>query len=189
MNPAKYIQKKGTHRAPVSNLQKNISKAGGSGAAKSKKQKESGTQISIDEETLRQQCITAMDIMDCDLHPEAGISIVKNPPCVAFTAWNIRKCKGCKKEITTEQKEYLHNMVFRRIDLSGYMNTTLKKWIESEQPVHFHLNMACLRKHDPTMEIRYITANNELFVHLDKAQMDVLHGLGFLKPITRKKTN
>ena len=188
MNPVKYIKKKGTHRAPVSNL-KNTLKPGGSRAVKSRKQKESVTQISIDEETLRQQCVAAMEVMDCDLHPEAGISIVKNPPCVAFAAWNIHKCKGCKKEITTEQKEYPHNMVFRRIELSGHINTTLNKWIESEQPVHFHLNMACLRKHDPTMEIRYITANDELFLRLDKVQMEVQHGIGFLKPIARKKTN
>ena len=164
MDPAKYIQKKGTHRAPVSNLKKNTLKPGGSGAAKSRKQKEPVTLISIDEETLHQQCVAAMEVMDYDLHLEAGISIVKDPPRVAFAAWNISKCKGCKKEITTEQKEYPHNMVFRRIGLSGYMNTTLNKWIESEQPVHFHLNMACLRKHDPMMEMQYITANDELFV-------------------------
>ena len=80
-------------------------------------------------------------------------------------------------------------MVFRRIGLHGYMNKTLNKWIESEQPIHFHLKMACLQKHDPTMEMRYITTNDEFFIDMDDEQMAVLHGLGFLKPIARKKTN
>ena len=70
-------------------------------------------------------------------------------------------------------------MVFRRIGLHGYMNKTLNKWIESEQPIHFHLKMSCLRKHDPTMEMCYITTNDEFFIDMDDEQMAVLPWFGF----------
>ena len=66
-----------------------------------------------------------MEIIDSDLVPEAAISIVKNTPFIIKVEWNIRKCKGCKKEITKEEKAYPHNMVFRRIGLYGYMNRKL----------------------------------------------------------------
>ena len=182
MDPARYVQKKGTHRAPVKTAKKD------SKTRKAKVRKEQGKEKEIDEKELQAKCIAAMEIMDCDLLPESGISIVKNPPSVYKADWNIRKCKGCKKEITAKDKEYPHNMVFRRIGLRGYMNRILNKWIEAEEPVHFHLNMACLRKHDPTMEKRYITTNDEFFIEMDNEQMGVLHNLGFLKPIARKKT-
>ena len=71
-----------------------------------------------------------MEIIDSDLVPQAAISIVKNPPFIIKAEWNMRKCKGCKKEISKEEKAYLHNMVFRRIGLYGYMNRTINKWIE-----------------------------------------------------------
>ena len=129
-----------------------------------------------------------MEIIDSDLVLEAAISIIKNPPFIIKAEWNIRRCKGCKKEITKEEKVYPQNMVFRRIGLYGYMNRTINNWIENEQPIHFHLNMGCLRKHDPTMEMHYITTRDELFIEMDEHQMSVLHCLGFLKPIARKKT-
>ena len=166
--------------------------AGGKTKGKGKKIKK-GTQLQdgknvIDEQQLQAKCIVIMEIIDSDLVPEAAISIVKNPPFIIKAEWNIRKCKGCKKEISKEEKAYPHNMVFRRIGLYGYMNRTINKWIENEQPIHFHLNMGCLRKHDPTMEMRYITTNDEFFIEMDDHLMSVLHGLGFLKPIARKKT-
>ena len=198
INPAKYVQKKGTHRAPVSKKKnKDIGNCigntdGGKTKGKGKKIKK-GTQLQdgknvIDEQQLQAKCIVIMEIIDSDLVPEAAISIVKNPTFIIKAEWNIRKCKGCKKEITKEEKAYPQNMVFRRIGLYGYMNRTINKWIENEQPIHFHLNMGCLRKHDPTMEMHYITTNDEFFIEMDEHQMSVLHGLGFLKPIAQKKT-
>ena len=165
---------------------------GGKTKGKGKKIKK-GTQLQdgknvIDEQQLQAKCVVIMEITDSHLVPEAAISIVKNPPFIIKAEWNIRKCKGCKKEITKEEKVYPQNMVFQRIGLYGYMNRTINKWIENEQPIHFHLNMGCMRKHDPTMEMHYITTNDEFFIEMDEHQMSVLHGLGFLKPIAWKKT-
>ena len=188
MNSAKYIQKKGTHRAPPPNNKAKETTFKGRGNKVTSKT--TAPQRVINEQQLQAKCIVIMEIIDCDNRlPESAISLVKNPPFIIKAEWNIRKCKGCKKEITKEDKEYPHNMVFRRIGLHGYMNKTLNKWIESEQPIHFHLKMSCLCKHDPTMEMHYITTNDEFFIDMDDEQMAVLHGLGFLKPIARKKTN
>ena len=59
--------------------------------------------------------------------------------------------------------------------------------MDNEQNVHFHLDMRCIRKSDDTMEIRYISGNDETFAKLDRLQMEVLHANGFLKPLARKK--
>ena len=114
INPATYVQKKGTHRAPVSKTNKeeignHIGKTGG-GKSKGKGKKiKKGKQLQdgktlIDEEQLQAKCVIIMEIIYSDLVPEAAISIVKNPSFIIKAEWNIRKCKGCKKEITKEEK-------------------------------------------------------------------------------------
>ena len=89
---------------------------GGKTKGKGKKIKK-GTQLQdgknvIDEQQLQAKCVVIMEIIDSDLVPEAAIRIVKNPPFIIKVEWNIRKCKGCKKEITKEEKTYPQNMVF-----------------------------------------------------------------------------
>ena len=108
INPAKYVQKKGTHRAPVSKKNnKEIGNrigntAGGKTKGKGKKIKK-GTQLQdgknlIDEQQLQAKCIVIMEIIDSDLVPEAAISIVKNPPFIIKAEWNIRSAKDVKKK-------------------------------------------------------------------------------------------
>ena len=59
--------------------------------------------------------------------------------------------------------------------------------MDSEQNIHFHLNMACVCKHDATIEKRHISCNDEVFCGLVKEEMVYLHEQGFLKPIAEKK--
>ena len=65
-----------------------------------------------------------------------------------------------------------HNMVFRRRGVVGYLNRVKNEWVESEQNIHFHLKMSCLRKNDATIEARYIATNDETFLWLDQQQME-----------------
>ena len=106
MNPAKYVQKKGTHKAPSSPKTKATEVTlKGQVAVQSKGKMKQGkenvpgkpAQRVIDEEQLQAKCILIMEIVNCDLVPEAGISLVKTPPFIIKAEWNIRKCKGCKK--------------------------------------------------------------------------------------------
>ena len=111
MNLEKYIPKKGTHRAPAPNNTK-AKEATCKGKGKKASKDGGPPERVIEEKELQAKCIVIMEIMDCDLLPESAISLVKNSPFVVKAGWNIRKCKGCKKEITKEDKEYPHDMVF-----------------------------------------------------------------------------
>ena len=50
----------------------------------------------------------------------------------------------------------------------GYFNKIHNKWVDSEQNIHFHLNMSCVRKYDATMEKRHLSCNDEFFVVYQK---------------------
>ena len=78
-------------------------------------------------------------------------------------------------------------MVFRRRGIVGYQNKVRNEWVESDQNIHFHMKMSCLRMHDATLEVQYLSTNDETFLWLDTEQMQWLHAQGFLKPIARKK--
>ena len=109
-------------------------------------------EVEVTEEKLREMCVLAMEVVDDEITPETKINIIKNPPLIILASPFIHKCKGCRGAITPEDKEYPHDMVFRRMGVSGYYNGLQNKWIENRTIVHFHLNMKCLRKNDMTIE-------------------------------------
>ena len=99
----------------------------------------------------------------------------------------IHRCHGCRGDIKESDKEYPHNMVFWHHGVVGYLNRVKNDWVESEQNIHFHLKMSCVRKNDATIEAWYIATNDETFLWLDEQQMEWLHVQGFLKAIAWKK--
>ena len=125
--------------------------------------------------------------MDIQLQPSGVKSKMNNPPLIVKATWQIRKCRGCKKDITDKDKEYPHDMLFQRRGIVGYLNVVQNKWVEHEAFVYYHLNIGCLRKAESTIEYRYISVVDDVFVTLDKEEMEVLNGLGFLRPIVEKK--
>ena len=104
---------------------------------------------------LTAQCIRAMTIMDCEVSPESKGNKIDNPPTIVRATDMIRHCRGCRGDIKGSDKEYPHNMVFQQRRVVGYLNRVRNEWVESEQNIHFHLKMSCLRKNDGTMEARY----------------------------------
>ena len=153
-------------------------------------QKDSGGQKETGEEDmealLEEKIILAMDVTGSELITERK-NKVDNPPVIIIASWRITQCKGCKKGISKEDKKYPHNLVIRRRGVYGYFNPHTKKWSQDEANIHFHLDMKCLRKKDPSLEKRHFVCNDEDFCKLDRAQMEVLHDGGFLKPIAEKK--
>ena len=125
--------------------------------------------------------------MDCEVSPESKGNKIDNPPTIVRATEMICHCRGCRGEIKPADKQYPHNMVFLRRGVVGYLNRVKNEWVESEQNIHFHMKLACLRKNDATIEGRYIATNDETFLWLDNEQMEWLHAQGFLKPIARKK--
>ena len=136
---------------------------------------------------LTVQCIRAMTIMDCEVSPESKGKKIDNPPIIVRATNMIHHCHGYRGDIKASDKEYPHNMVFQQHRVVGYLNRVKNEWVESEQNIHFHLKMACLRKNDGTMEAWYIVTNDKTFLWLDQQQMEWLHAQGFLKAIACKK--
>ena len=164
--------KNSKHRAPAR-------KTGGNHAKKNTSQK-------VTEATdaqLTAQCIKAMTMMDSEVSPESKGNKIDNPPTIRRATDMIHCCRRCKGDIKATDKEYPHNMVFWQHGVVGYLNQVKNEWVESEQNIHFHLKMSCLRKNDGTMEARYIVTNDKTFLWLDQQQMEWLHAQGFLKAI------
>ena len=135
---------------------------------------------------LAEKLALAMEITDSEL-TTGRQNKVDNPPMVIIADWHHTKCKGCRKAILPEDKQYPHNMVLRRRGVYGFISPKTKRWIDSECNIHFHLDIKCLRKNDTTMEIRYLSTNDEDFCKMDWANIEHLHSIGFLRPIAEKK--
>ena len=137
--------KNSKHRAPAR-------KTGGNRAKKNTAQK-------VTEATdaqLTVQCIKAMTMMDSEVSPESKGNKIDNPPTIVRATDMIRCCCRCRGDIKATDKEYPHNMVFWQHGVVSYLNQVKNEWVESEQNIHFHLKMSCLRKNDGTMEAQYI---------------------------------
>ena len=177
VTPESYLPAKNSkHRAPAR-------KTGGNRAKKNPTQK-------VTEATdaqLTVQCIKVMTIMDCEVSPESKGNKIDNPPIIVRATDMIHCCRGCRGNIKATNKEYSHNMVFCLCGVVGYLNRVKNEWVESEQNIHFHLKMSCLRKNNGTMEAWYIATNDETFLWLDQQQMEWLHAQGSLKAIVHKK--
>ena len=139
-----------------------------------------------DESALQGKLALAMEVTDSEL-TTGQKNRVDNLPMLVSASWRIVKCQGCKQAITAQDKEFPHSFVIRRRGMVGYFNKLHNKWVDSEQNIHFHLNMSCVCKHDATMEKRHLSCNDEFFCGLSKKEMVYLHDEGFLKPITEKK--
>ena len=179
-NPAKHIPlAREKHRAPKKRF--STKPPGKAPARKSKKSEEK-----CDESALQEKLTMAMEVTDSEL-TTGRKNKIENPPMVVHSSWRIAKCRGCKKAITQQDKDFPHSFVIRRRGVVGYFNKLHNKWVDSEQNIHFHLSMACVRKHDATIEKRHMTCNDELFCALSREEMVFLHSEGFLKPIAEKK--
>ena len=135
---------------------------------------------------LEEKLALAMEVCNSELTTSCK-NKVDNPPMLIYATWRITKCHGCKQPITPDDKQHLHSFVFRRRGVVGYFNTLHNKWIDSEQNIHFHLNMGCVRKHDTTIEKCHISCNDEVFCSLSREEMIYLNDQGFLKPVAEKK--
>ena len=59
--------------------------------------------------------------------------------------------------------------------------------LDSEQNIHFHMNMTCVCIHDLTIEKCHISFNDEVFCSSPQEEMECLYANSFLKPIAEKK--
>ena len=179
-NPAMHIPlARSKHRMPKKRF---ATKPLGKAPTRKGKKKEE----KCDESALQGKLALAMEVTDSEL-TTGRKNRVDNPPMLVSASWRIAKCRGCKQAITAQDKEFPHSFVICRRGVVGYFNKLHNKWVDSEQNIHFHLNMSCVRKHDATMEKWHLSCNDEFFCALSKEEMVYLHDEGFLKPIAEKK--
>ena len=134
--------------------------------------KEQSEEVNPDD-LLEEKLILAMEVTGSELRTERK-NKVDNPPVIIITSWRITQCKGCRKGILKEEKAYPHNLVIHHHGIYAYCNPKTKQWVNEEVNVHFHLDMKCLQKNDPSLEKRHFVCNDEDFVKLDHTQMEVL---------------
>ena len=135
---------------------------------------------------LEERLAMAMRVCDSKLTTSRKNKI-DNLPMLICATWRITKCRGCKKPITDEDKAFPHSFVLCQSGVVGYFNKLHNKWLDSEQNIHFHMNMTCIRKYDSTVEKCHVACNDEVFCGLTPEEMAYLHENGFLKPIAKKK--
>ena len=135
---------------------------------------------------LEDKLAMAMVVCDSEL-TSTRRNKIDNPPMLIYATWRITKCRGCKKSITDEDKASPHSFVLHRHGVVGYFNKLHNNWFNSEQNIHFHMNMDCVCKRDSTVEKRHVSCNDEVFCRLSEQEMVFLHVNGYLKPIVEKK--
>ena len=146
--------------------------------------KRGGKQVEVTDDLLRDKCLFAMEVMDDEITPDVKMNQINNPLQIIMVAPFIHKCEG---SITSEDKAYPHDTVFRCMGVRGYYNPILNQFVQEDVLIHFHLNMQCLHKNGMMVETRYICGNDEAFVTLERERMKHLYLLGLLKPFMRKK--
>ena len=165
-NPAIHIPlARSKHRVPKNRF---ATKPPGKAPTRKGKKKEE----KCDESALQGKLALAMEVTDSELTTDRK-NRVDNPPMLVSASWRIVKYQGCKQAITAQDKEFPHSFVIRRRGMVGYFNKLHNKWVDSEQNIHFHLNMSCVQKHDATMEKRHLSCNDEFFLYFIKRRNGV----------------
>ena len=180
-NPSMFIPKSDAkHRAPKKRF--TTKKSTGGPQRKVKKAQE----VEDLSKKLEDKLAMAMGVCDSEL-TSTRHNKIDNPPMLIYAMWRITKCRGCKKSITDEDKVSPHSFVLRIHGVVGYFNKLHNKWLDSEQNIHFHMNMDCVRKYDSTVEKHHVACNDEVFCRLSEQEMAFLHANGYLKQIAEKK--
>ena len=180
-NPSMFIPKiDAKHRAPKKRF--TTKKPTGGPQRKVKKAQE----VEDLSKKLEDKLAMAMRVCDSEL-TSTWHNKIDNPPMLIYATWRITKCRGCNKSITDEDKVSPRSFVLRRRGVVGYFNKLHNKWLDSEQNIHFHMNMDCVRKHNSTVEKHHVACNDEVFCRLSEQEMAFLHANGYLKPIAEKK--
>ena len=147
--------------------------------------------VRINEDQMIRNMEMAMQILTehNELIPHTGSFYRPKNPLMIIDGSNtqIRKCQGCRGEITEQQKTYPNNLLFRKNGIFTKLNEWENRVMELRTNHHFHLNMGCLRRYDSTEEARNITMNDEVFMALDERQLHMLQDMGFLSHIAAKK--
>ena len=140
--------------------------------------------IAMDEDVHREKIQIAVEVMGLEEVPDVRGGHHKNPPVIiCCTGTAIRRCYGCDKDITAEQKRYPRDLVFRRRGEAEWYDKKRNEKRSAMSNLHYHLNPKCLRSKDPSLNWKVIMMTDDAFDDLTRDQMQVLHDEGFLKHV------
>jgi hypothetical protein len=89
----------------------------------------------------------------------------------------VKKCYGCKGIVTPKKEIILQNFCQREYFERSKMANCLSP---NKQAVYFHLNLDCIRKVYPTMEISDVVLHDEVRSELSSNNFSVLAKFGFV---------
>ena len=79
------------------------------------------------------------------------------------------------------------DLIFTLKAIRPYINPKTQQWVHPERNVFFHLDIACLQRHNNTIEIRAATITDDLFMKLSRQQLDFLNEDGILAHFSKNK--
>jgi len=88
---------------------------------------------------------------------------------------NLKTCYGCSKEFSDRHKTPPNDVIIKHFCHRVYKNangvyTTTKQL----QAAYFHLNLTCIRKVVPHMELRHVIINDDVHEHLSEEHKMIL---------------
>ena len=92
---------------------------------------------------------------------------------------NLKRCYGCKKEFSDRNKKPPNDVIIKHFCHRVYKNANGVETITKNlQAAYFHLNLNCIRKVVPNMELRHILINDDVKEHLSVEHKMVLRKFG-----------
>ena len=110
-----------------------------------------------------------------------------NPPVVIEFGGLIQKCLGCRKAFERKKMRMIPDLIFKILAIRPF--PVGKKYMDKESPAYFHLNMKCLRMHNPALQLKNVIIYDELFHRLNEDQKHQLDGVGLLQGFEEQMAN
>ena len=109
-----------------------------------------------------------------------------NPSCIVQNLVNVSVCQGCPKKIDLTVPAP-QDMFIRMKGIRPYKDKDTLMWVDQVKNIYFHLNLDCLKKSDPTLDISTVTMSDEMFYNITDQHLTHLGSLGILKHIISNK--
>ena len=109
-----------------------------------------------------------------------------NPPFIVQNLVNVSVCQGCPKKIDL-QVEPPYDMFIRMKGIRPHRQKDTLMWVDKVANIYFHLDVGCLQKFDPDLDISTVTMTDELFTNISDHHLAYLGKIGLLKHLNANK--
>ena len=111
-----------------------------------------------------------------------------NPPMITFQqGLGISRCQGCPSQI--QEKNAPLDLVFRIKAIRPFLNKKTGMWQDAIGNAYCHLDVGCLKSHNPDVEEEKITMEDKTFMQCKDEHMRYLNEIGLLAIVVRNKSS